>query len=185
MSARLTATQNKVRLIAIFLFTVVLALAFQWFKAGVLSNNSSVVSQAETLDSSLFIGLRHASAAEVRAALPEAVGKPTLLDFSSKLCHDCKRMAPILNQLVPKYPNLYFRKIDVLTDAKKAPAIFRTFKPVSVPMLVFIDPNGNIRNVLYNYQKPETIAAAITKLERQSAAVRPKKTSSKTAPLSN
>ena len=168
MSARLSATQNKIRLIAIFLFTVIMALVFQCYKAGLLPASQSVVSHAETLDPSLFMGLRHATAVEVRAALPEAVGKPTLLDFSSRLCHDCKRMAPVLAQLVPQYPKLYFRKIDVLDDAQKAPAIFRTFKPVSVPMLVFIDPRGNIRNVLYNYQKPETIAAAITQLERQS-----------------
>jgi hypothetical protein len=35
-------------------------------------------------------------------------------------------------------------------------------------MLVFIDPQGEIRNVLYNYQSPETIEAALIKLEQQS-----------------
>lgn len=169
MSARLSASQNKIRLIAIFLFTVLMALAFQFYKAGMQPGNTSIESDAKTVDESLFIGLRHASPAEVRATLPEAVGKPTLLDFGSKLCHDCQRMAPVLSQLMPKYPNVYFRKIDVLDDHKKYPAIFRTFKPVSVPMLVFISPTGDIRNVLYNYQKPETVAAAITELERQSA----------------
>lgn len=176
MSSHLTTSLNKIRLIAVFLFTVFLAITFYIYKDKFQSANSMPVSQAEMLDDSLFIGLRRATPTEIKAALPEAVGKPTLLDFKSKLCHDCKRLAPIVKQALSQHPNIYVKQVDVLDDREKYPAVFRTFKPVSVPTLVFISPKGEIKNVLYNYQKPEVIAAALTKLEHQS---RPSSTATK------
>jgi hypothetical protein len=79
----------------------------------------------------------------------------------------------VLSQIVPKHPHIYFKRIDVLDDQQKYPVVFRTFKPVSVPMLVFINPQGEIRNVLYNYQTPDAITAALTTLEKQSPKAQP------------
>lgn len=166
MSARLTASQNKFRLIAVFLATVIIALTFQIYKG--MNGERLVTAEANSeakLDDSHFIGLRRAKSAEIRQALPDAAGKPVLLAFSSRFCHDCQRMAPVLAGLMGKYPDVYYRKIDVMEDQKKYPAILRTLQPVSVPVLVFIDGNGEIRNVIYNYQKPEVIAAALDKLD--------------------
>lgn len=165
MTPRFAASQNKIRLIAVFLFTVMLAIAFQFYKSRP-QDGTDIASNAETVNESLYIGLRHASSKEIKTALPDSVGKPTLLSFSSRLCHDCQRMAPVISKLVPKHPGIHFRKIDVLDDREKYPAVFRAFKPVSVPMLVFIDRQGEIRDVLYNYQEPSTIAAAMNKLEK-------------------
>lgn len=176
MSARLTARQNQIRLITVFICTVVLVLLFQFYKTGLHREDTGLSSQAETTDGSLFMGLRHATPSEIHSALPQAAGKPTLIDFSSRLCHDCQRMAPIISKLVPQHPELYFKKFDVLEDQKKAPAVFRIFKPVSVPMLVLVNPKGEIKNVLYNYQKPEVVSAAIAKLEARSAASPARKT---------
>jgi thiol:disulfide interchange protein len=168
MSRHLTASQNKIRLIAVFLFTVFLAITFYLYKDKFQPGSPIAASNAETVDESLFIGLRHATPAEIKAALPEAIGKPTLLDFKSKLCHDCKRLAPALSQALSRHPNIYVTQVDVLDDRQKYPAILRAFKPVSVPTLVLISPRGEVQNVLYNYQKPEVIDAALTRLERQS-----------------
>lgn len=166
MSARLTASQNKFRLIAVFLATVVIALTFQIYKGS--SGQRAVTAEANSaakLDDSYFMGLRRAKPAEVRSALPDATGKPALLAFSSRFCHDCQRMAPVLSSLMAKHPEVYYLKIDVMEDQKKYPAILRTFQPVSVPVLVFISPSGEIRNVLYNYQKPEVVASALQTLK--------------------
>lgn len=167
MSARLTRSQNKTRLIAVFLFTVLIALAFQIYKGNGQRSATAEASGTHKLDDSLFVGLRRASAREVRTALPEAAGKPAVIAFSSRFCHDCQRMAPVLSSVMSKHPNVYYRKIDILEDQKKAPAVLRTFKPISVPLLVFITPGGEINNVLYNYQKPETVATAVRQLETQ------------------
>lgn len=175
MSRHLTNHQHKTRLIAVFLFTVLLALTFYIYKGQMHPATSLAASKTDTLDDSLFMGLRHATPGEIKAALPDTVGKATLIDFGSKLCHDCQRLAPVLSQIVPKHPHIYFKRIDVLDDQQKYPAVFRTFKPVSVPMLVFINPQGEIRNVLYNYQTPETVTAAIATLEKQSTRPQPAK----------
>lgn len=167
MSARLTRSQNKTRLIAVFLFTVLIALAFQIYKGNGQRSVTAEASSTHKLDDSLFVGLRRASAPEIRSALPEALGKPAVIAFSSRFCHDCQRMAPVLSSVMSKHPDVYYRKIDILDDQKKYPAILRTFKPVSVPLLVLITPDGKIGNVLYNYQKPEVVAAAIKQLEAQ------------------
>lgn len=167
MSARLTAQQNKVRLIAVFLFTLMLGLLVRGYMGYFHAQRGEAASNAATLDDSLFIGIRHVPAVEVRQAIPEAAKQPALLYFGSKLCHDCQRMSPIVTQLVGNYPDVYFKKLDVLDDQAKAPGIFRAFKPVSVPVMVFIASGGEIRNVLYDYQKPEVVAAAIKGIRQQ------------------
>ncbi len=169
MSPRLVANQNKTRLIAVFLFTVALALTFQVLKGGGPRFLSAEAKSGSKLDDALFIGLRRAKPSEIKAALPEAGGKAIALAFSSRFCHDCQRMAPVLSSLMPQHPDLFYKKIDVTEDEKKYPAIMRTFRPVSVPMLVLITPQGQIVNVLYNYQKPEVVAAALTQLTGRSA----------------
>jgi thiol:disulfide interchange protein len=171
MTPRFTARQSNIRLIGLFLSVAVLALVFQFYRANLHHDaGSGEISQAETMPSSLFIGVRHASAKEIRAALPEANGRPTVLEFGSRLCHDCQRLAPVVSKLAARYPAVYFRNIDVLEDHDKAPAILRTFKPVSVPLLVFIDAQGDIRNVLYDYQSPAAVSAALDKLQAPVAA---------------
>ncbi|WP_373531638.1 TlpA family protein disulfide reductase [Vampirovibrio sp.] len=173
MSSRLSAHQSKVRLIAVFLFTVMLVVVFQVSKGSFQRGEVAEASHQTRLSDSFFMGLRRATPAEVRAALPEAMGRPALIAFTSRFCHDCQRMTPVLSGLMPKHANVYYRKIDVLEEQKKYPAIMRTFKPVSVPLLVFISPQGEIQNVLYNYQKPESLAAALRQLESQPVAAPP------------
>jgi thiol:disulfide interchange protein len=168
MSARLNAQQNKIRLIFVFLFSLMVALVGWAFQGQFHGREGASVSSAETLDDSLFIGVRHVPAPEVRQVLPEASGKPAVLYFGSRLCHDCQRMSPVVSQIMAQHPEIFFKKLDVLEDQGKAPAIFRAFKPVSVPMVVFINPKGEIRNVFYDYQKPEVLASALGALQKQS-----------------
>ena len=127
------------------------------------------------LSPSYFMGVRHATASEVRAALPEAVGKPALVAFSSRMCHDCKRLKPVVSRLLARFPSVHFRGVDVLEDRDRADAVLKTFQPVTVPVLVFIDTKGEIQNVLYNYQSPDTLHAALARLRSgaESAATHP------------
>jgi thiol:disulfide interchange protein len=164
MTPRFSAGQHKMRLITVFLFTVALALAFQVLHSRPADMTANA---ANTLDDSLFIGVRHAGAKEIQGVLPDIQGKPAVLDFTSRLCHDCQRMNPVMDQLMPKHPAVRFHRF-IVEDRDQYPAVFRVFKPVSVPMLIFVDNHGEIRNVLYNYQAPATVAAALGNLERQS-----------------
>lgn len=137
--------------------------------SGLLSGVVSAIGQAQAADAR-FLGLRKASPAEIRAAIPEAGNRPILVEFTSRFCHDCQRLRPVVSSLVPKYPSVYLKQADILEDREKAPVLFRAFKPVSVPVLVFIDHHGTIKEVLYNAQPPEKIAMALHSLHHGSQA---------------
>jgi len=171
MSARLSASQNKIRLLVLFLFTVLIIVCVRVYQAKFHAGAEMALSHAENSASThddFFTGLRHASSREVHQALPEARGKATVLYFGSRLCHDCQRMRPVIRQMTSQFPHLYFKKIDVLDDQQRLPAVFRAFKPMVVPITVLITPQGEISNVLYDYQKPEVVTAALNHLQQTS-----------------
>ncbi len=143
---------------------VLVSLAGILCTSGLLSGFVSALGQAQAADAR-FLGLRKASPSEIRAAVPEAGQRPILVEFTSRFCHDCQRLSPVVTSLMPKYPSVYLRHADILEDREKAPVLFSTFKPVSVPVLVFIDRRGVIRDVLYNVQPSEKIAAALQALQ--------------------
>jgi thiol:disulfide interchange protein len=184
MTPRFLAQENKIRLLLVFLFVGLLIATFYFFQPGMLKKSASKVvvpasvqlspkqlpGNSPSLNESHFIGLRHAQAKEIQAALPEADGKPVLLEFSSRMCHDCQRLKPVVSQELQKFPGIHFKSVDVLEDQEKAASLLRTFKPVTVPVLVFIGTEGDIKNVLYNYQTPDIVRNALSQLQSQSSA---------------
>lgn len=173
MTPHFIANQNKTRLLLVFGFTVMLAACFQGYRGGFEHMATAEAKGKLTLNEALFVGLRKVKPAEVRQVLPESAVRPTLLVFSSRFCHDCKRLAPVLTRLSSQHPKVAYRKLDINEDQQKAPAIFRAFKPVSVPLIVFITPGGQIQNVLYNYQTPQVINNALSALETASLSAPP------------
>jgi|GEM_PF-2888071 len=107
-----------------------------------------------------FIGLRHASPAEIHDALPSSVKRLTVIDFSSVLCLDCQKMKPVLQKFRAAHPQLNFLAVDVNEGPRKQAALMRTFKPLTVPALVFINAQGQIIDVLYNYQALDVVEKA-------------------------
>ncbi|HEY9746706.1 MAG TPA: thioredoxin family protein [Oculatellaceae cyanobacterium] len=181
MTPRFLAQEKKIRLLVLFLFVLLLFLAFRLLQPGILKSASKVVvpasvqvapggakrlgAQFPQLNDAHFMGLRRATAQEIREALPEAQGKPALIAFSSRMCHDCQRLKPVVEKALSQFPTIHFRGVDVMEDQEKAAALLRTFKPVTVPVLVFIGTDGEIKNVLYNYQSPDTVHAALNQLQ--------------------
>jgi thiol:disulfide interchange protein len=107
-----------------------------------------------------FIGLRHANPGEIRTALPTSLNRLTVIDFSSVLCLDCQKMKPVLQKFRTTHPQLNFLAIDVNEGPRKQPALMHTFKPLTVPALVFINAKGQITDVLYNYQPLARVESA-------------------------
>jgi thiol:disulfide interchange protein len=191
MTPRFLAQENKIRLLLVFLFVLLLFVAFRMFQSGMLNKKSAskVVVPASVqinarplktgkigaplpLDESHFMGLRHATAQEIQAALPEASGKPVLLEFSSAMCHDCKRLKPVVSRILAQFPGVQFHGVDVIEDQATAAALLRTFKPVTVPVLVFIGADSEIKNVLYNYQSADVVQDALNQLQPAQTASR-------------
>lgn len=179
MTPRFLAQENKMRLLLLFLFVALLLLVFWLFQTDMFKKTTAnvMVPAAVQMDArqlsagpvvlndAHFMGLRRATADEVKAVLPEADGKPTLLEFSSRMCHDCQRLKPVVSQALKKFSGVQFKVVDVLEDQEKAASLLRIFKPVTVPILVFIGADGEIKNVLYNYQPADVVNNALSQLQ--------------------
>ncbi len=115
----------------------------------------------------MFFGLNPASPQEIAAALPEIQGQMALIKFKSKFCLDCKKMAPILEELMPQFSTVTFKELDIAEDKKTYKAAFDTFQPSTVPTLVFITPEGDIANVLYGFHDKDELTQALNGLTGQ------------------
>ena len=147
---------TKLRTIGIVGVVVLLAVV-----AGIFRLNDRPLNRSEAGESAMFMGLRHATATEIRDTFPDARDKPLLVSFSSRYCLDCKKMDPIVKKEMAAFPGVTQVTFDIGQDRKTHPGVFNAFKPVSVPTLVFIRPDGTIANVLYNDQPPAAVRAAL------------------------
>jgi thiol:disulfide interchange protein len=93
-------------------------------------------------------GLKHPTPAQVVAAIPQAQAQPVVLEFRTRLCADCKALAPVLEHVAKNYPKVKLWVYDLGADRATNPAVFNAFQPVTVPVLLGIAPGGNITGVL-------------------------------------
>ncbi len=114
----------------------------------------------------MFSGIRNVSAAEIRRLFPDVQGQPLLIEFKSKFCLDCKRMAPHLEALLPEFDTVQARILDIKDDARIQAPVFDAFKPAIVPIVVFVNPDGRINNVLYGYHGKDRLAAELQAISR-------------------
>lgn len=130
-------------------------------------NGGSDIPAAAT-DKNLYRGMQPVQPVKMKQLFPQvfavAKPKPMLLVFHSKFCLDCKKMMPTIQKLGPKHPGVVIQGYDVFEDKKNNALLFNAFKPVTVPTLVFINRQGEIKNVLYNFQSYKTIGAEIKKI---------------------
>lgn len=108
-----------------------------------------------------FVGLQKVSPEKIHEVLPGTEGKAVFLEFKSKFCLACKKMDPILEELLPKYPHIEKRVYDMMKDKSSNAVIFETFKPAVVPIQVYINPKGEIINVFYDFHTKEQLTAAL------------------------
>ena len=185
--------QNRLKVVSLFIFCLLVILAIQFMvpkraqgptappPKAVASGASAIavnidrpqpVSQTASAqenpnsDADLYIGIRKPTPQEIAQGLPESKDKPTVIMFHSQYCLDCKKMSPLFDRLMPHYPGILYRVYDIMTDTKTAPGIFNAFKPQTVPVMIFITPQGTIENVFYNEQSEKTITAALDELNK-------------------
>ena len=158
MPLTLSSTQKLV-LVAVTALLALLATAL--LLSGVLMTPEGGNATGTPSDAEMFMGLQKVPASELHATVPDAKGKPTLLMFTSKFCLECKKLTPVVMKLLPQYPGVHFQKYDILEDRQKYAPVFDRFQPVSVPTLVFVDKQGEIRNVLYNDQPAKEISTSL------------------------
>ncbi|MBR4828656.1 MAG: thioredoxin [Muribaculaceae bacterium] len=90
--------------------------------------------------------------------------KPMVIDFYATWCAPCKKIAPILDELEKVYHGkVTFRRVDVDKETDLA----AEFDIKSIPMLMFITPNGEYQT-LVGLQDKDVIDAKINELLKRS-----------------
>ncbi|MBO4813680.1 MAG: thioredoxin family protein [Muribaculaceae bacterium] len=82
-------------------------------------------------------------AASTETETPVADAKLTVIDFYATWCGPCKAMAPIVEKMKKKYPNVVFKKVDIDQDQELA----MQYQVDAVPTFVFKTDKGEERMV--------------------------------------
>lgn len=85
-------------------------------------------------------------------------GKPMIVDFSATWCPPCQQLKPIFKKLADDFRGrISFVTIDVDENQDLA----MSYQVQSIPMLVFINPDGQIQNTIVGFQNRDQLLAAI------------------------
>lgn len=82
-----------------------------------------------------------------------------VVDFWAKWCGPCKMLAPVLDAVAEKYPQVKFGKVDV----DVAPELAQRFKIMAIPN-VCIFKNGELADRVIGLSEEDEFVAAIDKL---------------------
>lgn len=108
-----------------------------------------------------YTGLREQSPEEIHQLLPGTKGKAVFVEFRSKFCYACKQMDPLLEELLPKYPLIEKRVFDMVKDKPKHPKVFEAFQPNVVPIQLYVNTQGEVVNVFYDFHDKDQLKASL------------------------
>ena len=85
-------------------------------------------------------------------------GRPMIVDFSATWCPPCKQLKPIFEKLAEEFKG----RVDFVTvDVDENPGLSQAYGVQSIPMMVFINKDGQIQNTLIGFQNRDQLLAAI------------------------
>ena len=104
---------------------------------------------------------------EVREANPYKVengriiptdGKPMIVDFSATWCPPCRQLKPLFNQLAEDFKG---RITFVTIDVDENPELSQAYNVQSIPMMIFLNKDGQIQNTIVGFQDRDQLLASI------------------------
>ena len=85
-------------------------------------------------------------------------GLPTIIDFSATWCPPCRQLKPIFSKLEEEFKG----RINFITiDVDENPEISAAYGVQSIPMLIFMSPDGQIKNTLVGFQTRDQLLETI------------------------
>ena len=85
-------------------------------------------------------------------------GRPMIVDFSATWCPPCKQLKPIFEKLAEDFRG----RIDFVTvDVDENPELSQAYAVQSIPMMVFLNKDGQIQNTIVGFQNRDQLLAAI------------------------
>ncbi len=85
-------------------------------------------------------------------------GKPVLLEMYTDTCPQCKKLAPIIEELEREYGDkVVFIKINANANEENAKLLCMHNPMCTVPTVVIFDKNGNRKNVIIGYRTKDVL----------------------------
>ena len=88
-------------------------------------------------------------------------GRPTLADFGAGTCEQCKKQAPVLDEVAQSYQG---EANVVYVNVNAYPALTQSWGVKAIPTQIFFDAKGMEVSRHLGYYPPEKIATEFTKL---------------------
>ena len=84
--------------------------------------------------------------------------RPLIVDFSATWCPPCRQLKPIFEKLAEEFRDrITFATIDV----DQYPELSQTYGVQSIPMMVFLNKDGQIQNTIVGFQNRDQLLQAI------------------------
>lgn len=84
--------------------------------------------------------------------------RPMIVDFSATWCPPCRQLKPIFEKLAEDFKG----RIDFVTiDVDEQPELSQAYGVQSIPMMVFLNKDGQIQNTIVGFQDRDQLLAAI------------------------
>ncbi|GAB4265073.1 thioredoxin family protein [Deferrisoma sp.] len=84
-------------------------------------------------------------------------GRPVLGEFVSETCPACDQLEPILAEVLARHPHIVRR----VHDADKEPELAKKYGVKCVPVLVIVDPEGQVRFNQVGFWTAEELEAVL------------------------
>lgn len=85
-------------------------------------------------------------------------GKPMIVDFSATWCPPCRQLKPIFEKLAEEFRG---RITFVTIDVDENPELAQAYSVTNIPMMVFLNKDGQIQNTVVGFQNRDQLLAAI------------------------
>ena len=85
-------------------------------------------------------------------------GRPMIVDFSATWCPPCRQLKPIFERLAVDFKD----RIDFVTiDVDENPQLAQSYGVQSIPMMIFLNKDGQLQNTIVGFQDRDQLLAAI------------------------
>ena len=85
-------------------------------------------------------------------------GKPMIVDFSATWCPPCRQLKPIFEKLAEDFRG---RITFVTIDVDENPELAQAYGVVNIPMMIFLNKDGQVQNTIVGFQDRGQLLAAI------------------------
>lgn len=135
--------------------------------AGTKQGGQLLSAKEELMKLPEFPGIVSVPSKTMNSLLGAQAGKPVLLEFYSKFCSDCQKMAPGLAKLEKKYPDVYTLKLDVQASDSKTQQWLKALQPQVTPTVVVVLPDGNTHTSMVGFQSQVMLEETYAYLQHQ------------------